>query len=124
MKRDTLLAQKEKSTKEIEKLNKRTRIETLKSLIPRELFTRSDIYEAELEKVYSWQGLSDKDISDIYQAKLSSIDSGVKRVKQHGATITAKEEQYYANFKSVPQFNSAAARINQINSDNVKYSNF
>ena len=39
-KRDKLLADKTRTDKEIEKLNKRTRIETLKSLIPRELISR------------------------------------------------------------------------------------
>ena len=122
-KRDTLLADKAKTDKEVEKLTKRTRIETLKSLIPRELFSRSDIYEAELDKVYSWQGLSDKDISDIYQAKISSIDSG-KRVKQHGSSsiITAKEDKY-ANFRGVPEFKSAATKIQQAASDNTKLFN-
>jgi hypothetical protein len=125
MKRDKLLADKAKTDKEIEKLNKRTRIETLKSLIPRELFARSDTWEAELEKVYLWQGLSDKDISDIYQAKLSSIDSG-KRVKQHSSSSTKKEEDSsrYAHFKTVPQFHSAAAtKIQQSMSENERLFN-
>jgi hypothetical protein len=117
-KRTELLTQKEKSTKEIEKLQKRTRMETLKSLIPRELFARSDTWEAELEKVYLWQGLSDKDISDIYQAKLSSIDSG-KRVKQHSSSSLTMQDKY-AHFKSIPQFHNAATKIQQAASDNAK----
>jgi hypothetical protein len=71
-KKEQLLAQKDKSAKEIEKLNKRTRMETLKSLIPRELFTRSDTYEVELEKVYNYKNMSDSDIAEIYQSKLSN----------------------------------------------------
>jgi hypothetical protein len=122
-KRDLLLSEKTKSEKEIEKLTKLTRMETLKSLIPRELFARSDTYEAELEKVYSWQGLSDKDISDIYQAKLSSIDSG-KRVKQHSSSSTKEEDSRYAHFKTVPQFHSAAAtKIQQSMSENERLFN-
>src|SRR4051812_37826971 len=43
-KRDQLLKQQEAANKEIKKIEHRTRIESLKSIVPRELFSRSDHY--------------------------------------------------------------------------------
>jgi len=120
-KRDSLLAQKEKSAKEIEKLTKASRMATLKTLVPRELFARSDTYEAELEKVYSWKNIPDEDIAAIYAEKLRSIDLG-KRVKQHGSSSMQRND-LYGGFRSVPNFHTAAAQ-KTTNSDNVKLFGF
>lgn len=106
-KRDKLQAQLDKDKKTVEKLQKNTRLAELKSLVPRQLFRTEDKYNEELEKVYSWKGICDKDIVDIYQAKLSSIDLGQKRdrISQHGASITTTRDPY-ANFREVPDFYS------------------
>lgn len=106
-KRDKLQAQLDRDKKTVEKLQKNTRLAELKSLVPRQLFRTEDKYNEELEKVYSWKGICDKDIVDIYQAKLSSIDLGQKRdrISQHGASITTTRDPY-ANFREVPDFYS------------------
>src|SRR4051812_34183800 len=75
-KRDTLLAQKEKSEKEVEKLTKRSRLAQIRSLVPRVLYRNSDDYENEINKIYSWKNISDEEIADIYQTKLRAIDLG------------------------------------------------
>jgi hypothetical protein len=118
-KRDQLLAQKEKSTKEIEKLTKRTRMETLKSLVPRQLYRTEDKYNEELEKVYSWKNISDQEIADIYNTKLRAIDLGKRIPKQHGSSIITQDNKY-TGFRSVPEFRSAATKIQQAASDNAK----
>ena len=113
-KRDQLLKEKAKTDKEIERITKNTRLQTLKTLVPPELFHRSDLYEQELEKVYSWKGLTDDDIRDIYQAKLRNIDLGRARaLKQHSASTGAGVHHTtifdnFRSFRDVPNFNSAA----------------
>jgi hypothetical protein len=85
---DDLLVERERNNKFVEryqeKVAKADRMATLHQLIPRELFVREDRYQQELEHVYKWSGISDKEIAEIYQTKLRK--SGVK---QHGASSTS-----------------------------------
>jgi hypothetical protein len=94
--RDKLQAQIDKDNKAIEKLQKNTRLAELKSLVSRQLFRTEDKYKEELEKVYSWKGICDKDIADMYQAKLRSIDLGGQkreRISQHAVSKEKDREQ-------------------------------
>jgi DNA repair ATPase RecN len=117
-KRDKLQAQLDRDKKTVEKLQKNTRLAELKSLVPRQLFRTEDKYNEELEKVYSWQGICDKDIADMYQAKLRSIDLGGQKrertMSQHGASITTTRDPY-ANFREVPDFYSNNSNNNKNN---------
>lgn len=106
---DDLLVERERNNKFVEryqeKVAKADRMATLHQLIPRELFVREDRYQQELEHVYKWSGISDKEIAEIYQTKLKK--SGVK---QHGASTMMKNNypntnrDPYAGFRDVPNF--------------------
>jgi hypothetical protein len=127
LKRDELLHQKAKTDKELEWMTRNVRLAQIKTLVPRVLYRNSDDYENEINKVYSWQGMSDSDIAEIYQNKLRAIDlgQGKRTPKQHGSSTMMQQERSdsYAGFRSVPEFNniaSAAAKINQASSDNAK----
>jgi hypothetical protein len=120
-KRDQLLKEKAKADKEIERITKNTRLQTLKTLVPPELFHRSDLYEQELEKVYSWKGLSDDDIRDIYQVKLRNIDLGRARaLKQHGASTSTTGGGFpnifsnFSSFRDVPHFSDMTANQERV----------
>ena len=102
--KDDLIAERERNNAFVERyqktVSKKERLATLHQLIPRELFVRSDAYENELNKVYQWKGVSDKDISDIYQAKLKKAG-----LKQHGASVMKPQNRDpYAGFRDVPDF--------------------
>jgi hypothetical protein len=117
-KRDKLLAEKERTDKEVEKLTKRSRLAQIRSLVPRVLYRNSNDYENEINKVYSWKGISDEEIADIYLTKMKSIDNGRRQqVKQHSSSMIQRDDQY-ANFRSVPQFNTAAAKQDKAKSNN------
>jgi len=61
-----MLAQKDKTAKELEKLTKQMRLATIRSLIPRELYKHQDTYDNEVEKVYNYKNMTDDEIADIY----------------------------------------------------------
>jgi hypothetical protein len=77
---DDLVAERDRNHKFVERyqntVSKKERLATLSQLIPRELYVREDRYQQELEHVLKWKGISDKDIAEIYQAKLRK--SGIK----------------------------------------------
>ena len=84
--------------------------------MPRVLYRNSDDYENEINKVYSWKGISDEEIADIYLTKLKAIDAGKRPVKQHSSSSS----DLYAGFRSVPNFHSASVKQdNKTKSDNV-----
>jgi hypothetical protein len=112
--KDTLVKEKERNDSYMkrytEKVAKCQRMAELHNLIPRQLFVREDKYNDELEKVYKWSGISDKEISEIYQRKLfdaskSNNSNTNSKFKHHGASrSTAMTRDPYAGFRDVPDF--------------------
>jgi hypothetical protein len=64
--------------------------------------------------------MCDKDISDIYQAKLRAIDSGKHGVSQHGASIVRDR---YAGFRDIPNFSNPnnSSSKSAADPDDIKY---
>jgi len=121
-----MLQQKDKTAKEIEKLTKQARIATIRSLIPRELYKHQDTYDNEIEKVYNYKNMTDKEIADVYQTKLRSIDLGKRITEQHKASANNNNNAImrrdpYSHFRDVPQFHTAASldQQNKVRSSNV-----
>ena len=65
LKRDELLHQKAKSSKELERMTKNARLAQIRTLVPLELYKYQDAYENEVEKVYNYKTISDEQIADI-----------------------------------------------------------
>src|SRR5436190_17067240 len=87
--KNKLVKDQEHANKEIAKIQHRTRIESLKSIVPRVLFHHEDTYINELERISQWRNVPDEDIAAIYQAKMMNIDAGkTKGIKQHSASMS------------------------------------
>jgi len=99
-----LTAQQAKTNKFMADLQKRERIATLKTIVPKQLFKSEDKYNEELEKVYSWSGISNQEIAEFYQSKLMNLTVAPK-----AASVTTENREQYSNFKTVPEFHKAAA---------------
>ena len=104
--KDSLLEEKKRNDAFLERyqktVSKKERLATLHQRIPRQLFVREDAYQRELEKVSQWSGISDQEIADIYQRKLSDASADSK-FRHHGAS-TAVNKDPYAGFREIPDF--------------------
>jgi hypothetical protein len=112
-----LVAEKAKTNKFIADLSKKERISTLKTIIPRQLFKSEEKYNEELERVYNWKGMEDKDIAEHYQGKLL----GMTAIAPHKAASEHTSIDKYAQFREVPEFHKAASEEtdNKISSSQV-----
>lgn len=113
-----LVAEKAKTNKFIADLTKKERISTLKTIIPRQLFKSEDKYNEELERVYNWQGMEDKDIAEHYQGKLLGMTAIAPKAASEHTSIDK-----YAQFRGVPDFHQGATTVdvteNKISSSQV-----
>lgn len=103
-----LVAEKAKTNKFIADLSKKERISTLKTIIPRQLFKSEEKYNEELERVYNWKGMEDKDIAEHYQGKLLGMTAIAPKAASEHTSIDR-----YAQFREVPNFHQAATETEE-----------